>query len=175
MGITSNKNLSIKKKEIPGIKSTKNILLENKDIKSVKSNESINYTNLRKAMKSSYIIKQLFSYLSENKKLSIIIYNKNYQNLFEINIEDYKKNCIAFIEGDRNGKCKEFYKNNELRFEGEYLNGKRSGKGKEYKHNRLEFEGEYLNGKRWKGKKYRFDRLEFEGEYLNRKKWNGIA
>ena len=35
-------------------------------------------------------------------------------------------------------------------FSGEYLNGKRHGKGKEYNiYNReLEFEGEYLNGKR---------------------------
>ena len=32
-------------------------------------------------------------------------------------------------------------------FEGEYLNGKRNGKGKEYDYNgKLEFEGEYLNG-----------------------------
>ena len=31
-----------------------------------------------------------------------------------------------------------------LKFEGEYLNGKRNGKGKEYYYNgKLEFEGEY--------------------------------
>jgi len=31
-------------------------------------------------------------------------------------------------------------------FEGEYLNGKRNGKGKEYYNNgKLQFEGEYLN------------------------------
>jgi len=37
-----------------------------------------------------------------------------------------------------------------LKFEGNYLNGKRSGKGKEYydDNNILKFEGEYLNGKR---------------------------
>ena len=47
--------------------------------------------------------------------------------------------------------------NDELIFEGEYLNGKRNGKGKEYySYNRkLEFEGEYLNGQRnGKGKEY---------------------
>jgi len=34
-------------------------------------------------------------------------------------------------------------------FEGEYLNGKRNGKGKEYYVNgKLIFEGEYLNGER---------------------------
>ena len=44
---------------------------------------------------------------------------------------------------------KEYYNNGELMFEGEYLNGKRNGKGKEYDYNgKLEFEGEYLNGKR---------------------------
>ena len=37
----------------------------------------------------------------------------------------------------------------ELIFEGEYLNGERNGKGKEYYYNgNLEFEGEYLNGER---------------------------
>ena len=36
-----------------------------------------------------------------------------------------------------------------MRFEGEYLNGKRNGKGKEYDENgELKFEGEYLDGKR---------------------------
>ena len=39
--------------------------------------------------------------------------------------------------------------NDILKFEGEYLNGKRHGKGKEYDGNgQLIFEGEYLNGKR---------------------------
>ena len=42
----------------------------------------------------------------------------------------------------------------KLRFEGEYLNGERNGKGKEYWNGNLIFEGEYLYGKRLKGKKY---------------------
>ena len=38
---------------------------------------------------------------------------------------------------------------NDLIFEGEYLNGKRNGKGKEYNsEGKLIFEGEYLNGKK---------------------------
>ena len=37
--------------------------------------------------------------------------------------------------------------NGKLMFEGEYLNGKRNGKGKEYDFNgKLKFEGEFLNG-----------------------------
>ena len=71
------------------------------------------------------------------------------------------------------GKVKEYW-NGKLRFEGEYLNGKRNGKGKEYDYNgKIEFEGEYLNGKRnGKGKEYNKynGKLLFEGEYLNGKK-----
>ena len=33
-------------------------------------------------------------------------------------------------------------------FEGEYLNGKKNGKGKKYDFNSLIFEGEYLNGEK---------------------------
>ena len=49
-------------------------------------------------------------------------------------------------------------------FEGEYLNGDRNGKGKEYYDNgKLKFEGEYLNGKIWNGKGYNIKGiLEFE-------------
>ncbi len=45
---------------------------------------------------------------------------------------------------------KEYNRNWKLIFEGEYLNGKRSGKGKEYDelNGKLIFEGEYLNGKK---------------------------
>ena len=38
------------------------------------------------------------------------------------------------------------YWNGKLQFEGEYLNGKRNGKGKEYWNDgKLKFEGEYLD------------------------------
>ena len=85
--------------------------------------------------------------------------------------------------------------NDILIFEGEYLNGKRNGKGKEYKRSyfynskpNLIFEGEHLNGKWWNGKGYdgnnnisfeikdgkgfikEYDlngTLKFEGEYVN--------
>ena len=46
------------------------------------------------------------------------------------------------------------------------LNGERNGKGKEYNlDGKLIFEGEYLKGKRWNGKGKEFgtsDKLEFE-------------
>ena len=65
---------------------------------------------------------------------------------------------------------KEYYFTGELRFEGEYLNGKKSGKGKEYdRSGKLIFEGEYLNGLingNGKGKEYDKEGLIiFEGQF----------
>ena len=72
--------------------------------------------NLLEKIEIVYFSRILFSHLEEKIKLKLIKYNKN------------------------------------LVFEGEYLNGERNGKGKEYDYFRkLKFEGEYLNGKRWNG------------------------
>ena len=60
-----------------------------------------------------------------------------------------------------------------LKFEREYLNSKRNGKGKEYYNGKLEYEGEYLYSHYLNGKYYIGEKLEYEGEYLNDKKWNG--
>ena len=50
---------------------------------------------------------------------------------------------------DGKGNIKEYDYRDELRFEGEYLNGERNGIWKEYSfYGSLVFEGEYLNGKR---------------------------
>ena len=47
------------------------------------------------------------------------------------------------MERENNGKVKEYY-GNKLIYEGEYLNGEKNGKGKEYNDNdELEFDGEY--------------------------------
>ena len=91
-------------------------------------------------------------------------------------VKEYLDNGILYFEGEylngkKNGKGKEYdYYNGKLIFEGEYLNGKKHGKGKEYERNgELIFEGEYLNGKKHgKGKEYETNgELIFEGEYLN--------
>ena len=61
----------------------------------------------------------------------------------------------------------------EIRFEGEYLNGKKNGKGKEYDDGDLIFDGEYIKGKRWNGRGKEFDSFNnqiFEGEYINGEK-----
>jgi len=98
-----------------------------------------------------------------------------------------------YQEGVRKGK--EYYTKHkgQVKFEGEYLDGKEwNGKGyningelifeinngngnvKEYNefNDKLEFEGEYFNGERnGKGKGYYYDgNLKNEGEYLNGKK-----
>ena len=63
-------------------------------------------------------------------------------------------------------------------FEGEYLNGyKYNFIGKEYVNRSLIFEGEYIDIKRnGKGKEYNaLGQLKFEGEYLNDKEWIGTG
>ena len=64
---------------------------------------------------------------------------------------DYKGNLIYKIE-DGKGYIKEFDEYDRcIIFEGEYLNGK----GKEYYlKNKIKFEGEYKNGLKWNGKGY---------------------
>ena len=51
----------------------------------------------------------------------------------------------------------------KLIFEGEYLDGKKHGKGKEYNNDGELFEVEYLKGKKWNGKGYNNNgEIEFE-------------
>ena len=126
-----------------------------------------------KNIKSSYFIKIVFSYLDEGTKLKIIKYNKIFQNKFGINLINYKLYSGRYIIYETKEKGKEYNaESDNLIFEGEYLNGKRNGKGKEYFGGDLIFEGEYLNGKRnGKGKEYDFyGKVSFEGEYLNDKR-----
>ena len=106
-------------------------------IKSKKMNELENIKcekNIEKSIKSLYILKDIFSFLPEAHKLRIMIYNKNLQKRFDINIEDYKRITRKYKEGERNGKGKEYdIKNNSVLFEGEYKNGKKwNSKGKEF-------------------------------------------
>ena len=130
-----------------------------------------------KKCKSLYFTKGLFSFIHEKKKLEIIKYNKNIQKLMDINLINYKFYSQKYVIYEKNGKMKEYYKYNDtLLFEGECLNKKRNGKGKEYNYTgKTLFEGEYLNGKRnGKGKEYYNDgKVKFVGEYLNGFEWNG--
>ena len=115
----------------------------------------------------------IFLYIKEELKLKLINYNKALQNKININLTNYKFFSGKYIIFETKEKGKEYNAyNDNLLFEGEYLNGKRNGNGKEYdSEDKLIFEGEYLNGKRHgKGKEYDFDgKLLFEGDYLNGK------
>ena len=74
---------------------------------------------------------------------------------------------------EKNGYGKKYW-NKILRFEGEFLNDKKFGKGKEYNYEgKLIFEGEYKYGKKnGKGKEYDGnENLIYEGDYLNGKRW----
>ena len=154
-----------------------------------------------KDITSEFFLLKLFSNIKEKIKLKLINYNKKLQKINDITLYNYKYFSDSYItyetgtkgkqfnryfnnlefEGDylkgkRNGKGKEYDSEGKKRFEGEYLNGKRHGYGKEYIFYKLRFEGEYLKGERnGKGKEYDLDtgKLIFEGEYLNGKRWNG--
>ena len=121
-------------------------------------------------------------YLND-KKWNGKAYDEKGKEIYEIkngkgNIKEYNRygdlslEC-EIVNGEKNGKCKE-YINNTLEFEGKYFNGKKWN-GKEYDNKHIIYEGDYLNGRRWNGKykEYNNDNLLFEGEIFNGKKWNG--
>ena len=84
-------------------------------------------------IKSIYFQRIIFSYLNEETKLKIVMYNKNLQKKLNLNIINYKLFSGRYIILENNGKGKEYNSyNDKLVFEGDYLNGKRNGKGKEY-------------------------------------------
>jgi len=151
--------------------------------------------DLRKSIKSRYIIKKILSFLDEYLKLNIIAHNKKFQRLFNIDVDYYRKESGKLKVAEANGEGKEYKLNTDiLLFEGEYMNGKKNGKGKEYDENGfLKFEGEYSNGKKisgkgfnqkgdiiliiekdGKGKEYYSNgTIQFEGEYFNGRRWHG--
>ena len=125
-------------------------------------------------IKATYFIKLLFEYVDERQKLKVVKFNKSLQNIINMSISNYKFFLQKYTIKESNGIRKEYYGRNDLLlYEGEYLNGKRNGKGKEYYNNgKIKFEGEYLNGKRnGKGKQYYNNgKIKFKGEYLNGKR-----
>ena len=80
--------------------------------------------------------------------MEIIQYNKKIQNELDINLNNYRAFTGKHLKYET--IVKEYNSNNQLIYEGEYLNGKKNGKGKEYDENgRIKFEGEYVKGKKW--------------------------
>ena len=181
-----NKQEKNKKSKLDDINTTNN------KIKDINTNDSKNHSkrciytkmseeylinkNSLKNIKSKYIMIFIFSYLEEKRKLEIIKYNKNIQNVLDIKLINYKFYLGKSLIYELNGNFKEYNEYYDFfKFEGEYLNGKRNGKGKEYYFDgNLYFEGEYLNGKRnGKGKEYDYvsQKIIFEGEYKNDLRW----
>ena len=107
-------------------------------------------------IKSLYIIKKVMLFLHQNKKLGLIKYSNYWLNKFNLNIEDIKKASQKYRIIDENNFLKEYLLDtNILIFKGEYLNKKRNGKGKEYHYNgRLKFDGDFINGKKMNGREY---------------------
>ena len=92
------------------------------------NNIDLNCINLIKNIKLIFFIKRLFSFMNEKNKLKILQYNKNLQETIDIRLINYKFYSGRYIIYDTNEKGREYNGNNdELIFEGEYLNGKRNG------------------------------------------------
>ena len=111
-------------------------------------------------IKSSFFIKIIFSFQVNKTKLKLVKYNKSLQNKIDISLINYKIFSQRYIVYGENGKAKEYMGYNDaLKFEGEYSNGERNGKGKEYDYSgKLKFEGEFKNEKRnGKGKEYDYN------------------
>ena len=83
-------------------------------------------------------MKKILSLLWENKKLDLFKYNKQLKKnlLIPDEIEYYKKSSYRYKIFKENEIGKEYIINTDiLIFEGEYLNGKRNGNGKEFYEN----------------------------------------
>ena len=82
---------------------------------------------------ASQTIQKIFNLLNMHKKLKIIKYNSQIQNIINININTYRTYSGKFVVVYNNEKIREFSSiNGELLYEGEYLNGYKNGYGKEY-------------------------------------------
>ena len=109
-----------------------------------------------KNIKSLYLINRIFSFLYQNIKLDFISYSNYWQKKLKLNIEDIKIASKKYKIIDKNKFGREYLLNsNILIFEGEYLDKKRNGKGKEYHYDgRIKFKGEFMKGKKINGKEY---------------------
>ena len=84
-----------------------------------------------KDIKSFYFILKLFLHLDEKQKLKVVKFNKSLQKQIDISILNYKYFSERYIIYESKGTGKEYYiYNDELIYEGEYLNGKKMEKEK---------------------------------------------
>ena len=64
-----------------------------------------NTINIRD-INSSFIIKNIISFLSEKQILNMVMYNKQFQKLLLVDISNYKKISGKYKIGGKNGKGK---------------------------------------------------------------------
>ena len=84
-------------------------------------------------IKSPIIFQKVLSHLCQKTTLDLITYNKLFQKRMKVGLKEYKIESGKIKVGERNGIAKElFLDSNILIFKGEYLNGKKNGKGKAY-------------------------------------------
>ena len=92
--------------------------------------------NSYKNIKSNYILKKIFDYLTENNILKIVKYNKNIQKKLGKDINDYIKYCQIIIEltpikaNDKNIFIK--YKEKEKQYYHIYFNDEKEEKHRNY-------------------------------------------
>ena len=99
-------------------------------------------------------------YYLNDKKWSgkIKDYRKGYHFRFGYG-RDFERYRESESESDIEFKNMKGYENNIIKYEGEYLNDKRNGKGKEYDINgKIIFEGDFIDGDRRK-KNYKYDEV----------------
>jgi len=113
----------------------------------------------------------IFNYIKNELKYKIILDDGDYY------IGELKNNM-------KNGKGIIYYKNGNIKYDGDFVNDKFEGKGKytmengdyyigEWKNNMKNGQGKFfINIRIYKGKEYH-DELVFEGVYFNDQKWNG--
>ena len=103
-----------------------------------------------KNVKSLAIQRRIFSHLDKKCLLEIVKYNKNFQKNLNIKIRDFQLLSRSYIIYEKSGYGKEYdWETDLLIYEGNFLNGRRNGKGTEYDvYGEVIYEGEYLNGKR---------------------------
>ena len=89
-----------------------------------------------KKVQATYFIKILFSHIFKRKKLQIVKYNKNLQSIINRSLLYYKAVSEKYLVYYQEGLVKEYDLDSlddyDLIYDGQYLNGKRHGKGKEY-------------------------------------------
>ena len=86
---------------------------------------------MEEKIKSLFLLKVIFSYLDNERKLHLIRYNKKLKRIMNINITHYKRLSGKYIIYETKRKGKEYNAYNDLLlFEGEYFKEKKMGKEK---------------------------------------------